>query len=260
LAGAGDTEPPALDLESSTFRFVGSLAFHIGSGMSAPEADAATVGDWLRQLRDRQARRLWLFVAAPKPTQGAAPPAEEHQLVGFANAGRWFLLVTGGRLCEIWRASWTVGDRNAPAQRIWSVRYGGAYAEPTTTPPRPDVESATGRLAAVLRQARAFAKRQGLDSWAGWFERALDVGDDAPFHGDMLPPGYPSAARHLTAMAAQAWVFGGMGSWNDLSFEDQTAATEYETISRNLYRAIQVALVASVNTHLASETGAERPM
>lgn len=88
-----------------------------------------------------------------------------------------------------------------------------------------------------------------MDTWAAWFERALAVGDDIPYYPDMLPLGYTYEARHLAALAAQAWVFGGMGSWNDMTFENESATAEYGAVSRDLYNAILVGLVASVDSN-----------
>jgi hypothetical protein len=130
------------------------------------------------------------------------------------------------------------------------VRYEGAYAD-QVTPQRPDLRGATAQLTIALRAAQDFAAWQAMDPWPSWFERALAVSDDIPYHPDMLPSAYTREARHLAAMAAQAWVFGGMGSWNDVLFEDKAAAAKYEQVSRNLYNAVLVALVASTNDELA---------
>ena len=54
-------------------------------------------------------------------------------------------------------------------------------------------------------------------------------------------------AQQLAAMAARAWVFGGMGSWNDLGFELRAVEAEYDEVSRNLYAAVLLALLASAN-------------
>lgn len=252
LARAGHSEPPALERENSTFQFVGSVEFHLSAGSSAQGFRADTVTDWLLQLRDRQAERLWLVIPEAKPVADLGQPVDEHMLAGFANAGRWSLVTTGGRQPEEWRASWSVGDRNAPGHRIWSVRYEGVYAD-RAAPQRPDLRGATAQLTTALEAARDFAMRQAMDTWPAWFERALTVSDDIPYHPDMLPSAYTSEARHLAAMAAQADVFGGMGSWNDVFFADNAAA-EYEAVSRNLYNAVQLALVASVNDSFAVES------
>lgn len=250
LAQDGHSDPPALDRENSTFKFVGSLRFHLAGRAPGQESHADTVTDWLRQLRDHGVGRLWLVIPEAKPVTGLGQPVGEHMLVGFVNAGRWGLAATGGRQPEMWRASWGVGDRSAPEHRIWSVDYQGAYLD-QVVPQRPDLCTAREQLAKALEAAHEFAARQNLDTWPGWFERALASSRDIPYHPDMLPPVYSSEARHLAAMAAQAWVFGGMGSWNDLGFEDRAVEAEYEEVSRNLYAAVLLALLASVNDDLA---------
>lgn len=253
LASAAHPEPPVLERENSTFKFVGSVWFQFLAGSSAQQFRADTVTDWLRQLRARQAERLWLVIPEAKPVTDLGQPVDEHMLAGFANAGRWSIVTTGVRQPEVWRASWSVGDRNAPGHRIWSVRYEGIYAD-RVTPPRPDLKDATAQLTAALEAARSFAMSQAMDGWSAWFERALTVSDHIPYHPDMLPPAYPSEARHLAAMAARAYVFGGMGSWNDVFFEDDAVAAEYAAVSRNLYSALLLASVASVNNDFALES------
>ena len=251
LAHDGHSDPPALDRENSTFKFVGSLGFHLAAGSPGEEFHADTVTDWLRRLRDREVRRLWLVIPEAKPVTGLGHPVGEHMLAGFANAGRWGLAATGERQHEIWRASWAVGDRAAPEHRIWAVHYQGAYLD-EVVPQRPDVRSAHEQLARALEAAHEFAARQHLDPWPAWFERALASSRDIPYHPDMLPPDYTSEAHQLAAMAARAWVFGGMGSWNDLGFEDKAVQAEYDEVSRNLYAAVLLAMLASVNQDLSS--------
>lgn len=48
-------------------------------------------------------------------------------------------------------------------------------------------------------------------------------------------------------MAAQAWVFGGMGSWNDLGFSDADSHHRYQEVTRRLYDGVLRAFVATVN-------------
>ncbi|HEB65292.1 MAG TPA: hypothetical protein ENJ02_07105 [Chloroflexi bacterium] len=69
----------------------------------------------------------------------------------------------------------------------------------------------------------------------------------------MLPSsGFPLEARQLLAAAAQAYVFGGMSSWNDLALpNDPEIIKEYEEISTELYEAIQFAILAASNSFAA---------
>ncbi|HEX9516573.1 MAG TPA: hypothetical protein VF940_10405 [Streptosporangiaceae bacterium] len=103
--------------------------------------------------------------------------ADEYELAGFANAGRGGLLATGGLQAEAWQATWTVGDREAPGRRIWSVRYRGRYAR-HAIPARPAPGEARDHLTGPLRAARDLAVRQQLPTWPDWFSRALSSGDD----------------------------------------------------------------------------------
>jgi len=50
---------------------------------------------------------------------------------------------------------------------------------------------------------------------------------------------FPDASR-------SAWVFGGMGSWNDMGFEG-AAREEYESVSEDLYQTVNDTIVAAVN-------------
>jgi hypothetical protein len=160
LARSSHLAASALDRQNSTFQFVGSLRF-------APpglESGAHTVADWLRQLCDRGVSRLWLVIPEPAAVAGDDLAEGEHMLAGFVDAGRWGLLATGGQRLEAWRASWAVGDPDAPDRRIWSVTYQGAYVEHATVQ-RPDLRDAREHLAEALRSARDFASRQDLNPW-----------------------------------------------------------------------------------------------
>jgi hypothetical protein len=81
------------------------------------------------------------------------------------------------------------------------------------------------------------------------FDTALRGGTDAD--RDLLPAAYPAAARMLSATASAAWVFGGMGSWNDLSFQGPLRE-QYERVSEDLYLAALDALVAATNADLTA--------
>ena len=60
----------------------------------------------------------------------------------------------------------------------------------------------------------------------------------------MLPAAYTPQSRHLGPTAARAWVFGGMGSWNDIGFVDGAVQSEYRELSGLLCAATLRALLA----------------
>jgi hypothetical protein len=55
----------------------------------------------------------------------------------------------------------------------------------------------------------------------------------------LLPSaGYEVIARRALAMATRSWVFGGMGSWNDVGFYDADTQAEYRRVSEHLFQAV----------------------
>jgi hypothetical protein len=248
LSGGGRADPPALDRSNSTFEHVGAVAFRSPGGPWGPEWQAGTVTSWLRRLRDRQVYRLWLVIPEARPVTDIGEPVDEHMLLGFANGGRWSLAATGARRPEMWRAYW--GAEEEAEDGAWSVRYEGAYVD-HVSPQRPELDGARAELTRALQAVRQFAERQlDMGTWSALFAQALASRGVIPHFPDMLPPSYPSEARDLAAMAAAGWVFGAMGSWNDVVLDDVAAAADYAELSRGLYNAVRLALLASVNCDL----------
>ena len=70
-----------------------------------------------------------------------------------------------------------------------------------------------------------------------------------PFHPDLLPDtGFSLEARQILASAAQADVFGGMGSWNDMGFEQVDTQREYKKVTKELYEAIKLDIIMASNS------------
>jgi hypothetical protein len=237
---AGITPGPAqrLDTTNSTFQYVRGVRFERRSGFGFRRPVASDVGTWLEDARAREIDRFWLVIAQ---ADGKTPP------------GRWLLVGTSPRGPEAWHATWLAYAPNAPDGRKWDVEYlterfrGNAIAGS-------DIAGARARLAVALKRAGAFALRHGLNDWADWFADALELGetDDPapPYHQDMLPAmGFAKPARRLLAMATGAWVFGGMGSWNDsIGFAPGEEQRSYDEVSATLYAAMLEAFAAAVNS------------
>ncbi|GAB3914442.1 hypothetical protein GCM10011575_44990 [Microlunatus endophyticus] len=50
------------------------------------------------------------------------------------------------------------------------------------------------------------------------------------------------------AAGSRAWVFGGMGSWNDLGFPDEGVEQDYEQLSSTLFAAVLTAITTATNS------------
>ncbi len=135
----------------------------------------------------------------------------------------------------------------------WSVEYRGFMSSNSCALPMQEMSAVKNRLRQAVSRAKAFAPRT---IWARYFASSLEALESPapvfPF-ADMLPSsGFPLEARQLLAAAAQAYVFGGMGSWNDMSLpNDPEVIKEYEEISTELYEAIQFAILMASNSFTA---------
>ena len=244
---ADTTEPPSLE-GNSTFQYVGSLRFNYEHSLHA-RIEATDVGSWCLQLRERGVERVWLIKIPP------SGPLADRIAASFAGGGTWAMLATAGDRQELWRGAWLVGNRDAPNKKIWAVTHSGAPIAGIEVR-TPSITTVQEALLRALDGAREFAAEQDLEMWADWFSSAMAEADaDAPtprFHADMLPmTGYTNEARRLLAVAVGSWVFGGMGSWNDLGF-DEPYATRYDELSAQLYGSMMAAFLACVNSPLGS--------
>jgi len=135
----------------------------------------------------------------------------------------------------------------------WSVKYRGFMSPNSCALPMQEMSAVKNRLRQAVSRAKDFA--QGTH-WTQDFARSLEALESSaptfPFP-DMLPSsGFPLEARQLLAAAAQAYVFGGMSSWNDLDLpNDPEVIKEYEEISTELYEAIQFAILMASNSFTA---------
>ncbi len=234
--------------QHSTFRFVRALRFTTRRGRFfrvAEEEIARTPVGWMNTLPiDVDIGLVSL--------DGLA-----WTLAGESRKG---IAVSGSGHSALWIPAWTVVAQY-PEEKIWSVKYVAARGrhpsvEPTT------IEEARERLAGGLREATEFASATaGLAVWCETFDgatRRLGARDPvAPYHPDMLPAdGYSLSARQLLAASAAAFVFGSMGSWNDMGFADGDIQARYLRVTRDLYAAVLGGLMAAVNHGITSRDAA----
>lgn len=213
--------------------FVDIVAFDSVAGVDA----------WVERLAQTKVNRLWLAVAGlgMAGTPGGLDP---HLSAAFAGGVPVGLLSTGPAGNRLWQAHWQVGARVPDGAQIAVANYESQPA--SGGPARIGVGAAADELDRTLLRAVGFAGRQQLPRWARVFADARrHSAGEGP---DLFPAAWPDPdSRRLAGMARAAWVFGGMGSWNDLGFADGDAQREYEQLSRQLFDAVMRAFVAAVN-------------
>lgn len=241
---SGTGRPPALDTENSAFRFVERV--HVTCSqrrmLRTRTWEADGVAEWLRFVRDSGGRRLSLVVGGPQQSGLPDPVA-----ASFANGGRW-ALVDDAPDPRLWQSQWAVHDRNRADQRIWAVQFVGSPLSPSWIA-QPASSSARYDLTAALDGIRGFAEVDvDIADWVTWFTEALRLLDAPepviPYNPDLAPEGLPLDSRQLLAAAVKSWVFGGMGSWNDIVYSDAARRAEYDQLTDELYRSVIAALVA----------------
>lgn len=115
-----------------------------------------------------------------------------------------------------------------------------------------DLTACRAALASALEASRDFAERQGEKYWSKHFRRCLLRLSLEPQPLEdilelLLSSGLPVPAVQLVNAAMASDVFGGMGSWNDMTF-DGPEAEVYQNVSNRLLQAMKAAYRAGINS------------
>ena len=150
---------------------------------------------------------------------------------------------------ELWTGRWAVTMPKHPKQLIWSVQFTGVALH-RASDDGAVLNVAAQRLGRALDDVSEYAESSQLEYWRSVFQRAraqlTAETPEIPYHADMLPPnGYSLDARRLVAAASTAWVFGGMGSWNDIADGD---AERYRAVTVELFESVLEAVLAGTNS------------
>ncbi|MCW4468556.1 hypothetical protein OGH69_06255 [Flavobacterium sp. MFBS3-15] len=241
---------------NSTFTFCNKVDFRtFTKGFLSKTPKEEVVADnpeeWFAYMKQSGCRKLALYYQSSED-QGLA---KDHQLAGFiGGGGTWYIEAVYDKYSNYWASRWEVTRKGAEDNRIWSVSYGMVSGKQATHDLLIDREITKEKLGETLEDIAAFAKSRELGNWAAIFERAtaaLDspVPGESYYHKDLFPEGhYDLLSQQLLSGAGSAWVFGGMGSWNDLGFDNDEDNHRYNALSGKLYSMINMSIVAGVNS------------
>jgi len=224
------------------------------------EGVASTADEWFVELRRSNKRSLFL---SHSPS-GDSRLSDRLSSAFVGGGGSWLIEVVGpGMKTHLWAGRWTVWNKKAPQQRIWRVEY-GMLGEGKSSQPKTRLEEIERELTGSLEEIRNFALELKLDPFTDCFVRALEAlqsegGKRSGYHKDLAPEGVLSTRAASCLDACQsAWVFGGMGSWNDLGFEGATQG-RYQQASDRLYNELNAAIVAAANDSAVASESQGRP-
>lgn len=234
---------------NSTLKYVSEIVFarYKDKNDSQGVQVASNVPDWFSYLRTKKANRLWSIVFAWERQD-----ILEHIAVAFANGVPIAIQVDLPEGFELWYPQWkTVGSE----RKSWAVEYRSLMFPYSHIYSTHNLIEIKGHLRSSISQAIDFVKRPDVNAkfWENWFSKSLELMDSLepipPFHPDIFPAsGFKLEAKQLMAAAMQAYVFGGMGSWNDLGFKNPDTQMTYEEISKKLYEAVKLAIMTASNS------------
>lgn len=213
---------------------------------------AENPADWLAKLKNQRCTGL----RVERLSTDKKDSSDRVSVAFVGGGGRWLIEAVCPEGSDYWEARWEVGNQQHPEQKIWQVTYGRIARNQRSRPAKaPSVDSLSAELGQTLQDAITFSQKHKLD----WFGKAFESGYSAlkaesePELSGIAPKGQlPLAASRLVAASQAAWVFGGMGSWNDLAF-DGDDQRQYEGISDNLFRLVNSSLVTAANLSFPEE-------
>jgi len=245
----GHTEPEFL-ATNSTCQFCDRVAFVelVKRLLGKKERKVAkSPGEWFPYLQGKDARGIRLVHQA----ENAARISDRMSAGLVGGGGTWSMEVLLPKdRSESWQARWQVWNQKDPDRRIWRVIYGRAAVAASKPYARQNLEATALRLLEALREIHGFSERHSCGAFTNAFEQAISSLTSPQRHGyhkDLSPPGLlPNRAEAVLDAAQSAWVFGGMGSWNDLGFEGENVK-EYERVSDQLFRKLTEAICVATN-------------
>ena len=244
-------DTPQFFPSNSTCRFCDSIDFFESEtdafGKPSRKIVAESPDEWIHALPLREVDGVRL-VFSPRND----PDISDRLSAGFIGGGHvWRMVVLrDDGMSEFWSADWHVWNQKAPNRRIWRVSYSLDSTEPRRSYVGRNLAIVKAALRESLEEILAFSERHTEGAFTAHFAEALEAIDDAAaevgYHNDIAMPGQLNAdAESLLKASSRAWVFGGMGSWNDMSF-DGALQTEYENVSETLFDLVHEAIEASV--------------
>lgn len=212
---------------------------------------ATTPNEWFEHLKSKGV----VGIRLSRTAQNKPGISDRMSSAFVGGGGNWAMeaFQPDGK-AAIWLSRWSVWNQNAPERRIWRVDYARVSQIPRQMAGSTDLESAGARLRSVLAEIHRFSEKHNCGGFTACFARAMETLDSHGakrhgYHKDLVVNGIAAELSTCLLDACQsAWVFGGMGSWNDIGFVG-TDQAEYDRVSEQLFgvlnETIQIAANAS---------------
>ena len=197
---------------------------------------------WFELLKKENCKKLRLYFQTSK--------ADDHKSAGFVGGGgNWFIEAVYKNHSDFWISRWEPDREN----NAWKVTYIKAVEKKPIINQQNSIIETKEKLKNILEKITDFAKKETSGNWSNIFETALNcLENEHPesdfYHADLIKfENYELQNRQLLMSASKSFVFGGMGSWNDMSFEPKEKEELYNSLSNELYDIMNKSIVYSIN-------------
>lgn len=200
--------------------------------------------EWFEHLKSKGCKKLRLFYQTVKQ--------DDHKMAGFVGGGgNWFIETIYENQSDLWISRWN-HDKNL-TEKPWQVTYGKAYENRPIINQQLDLTETRSNLKNTLEKITEFAFKEATENWGNIFEKAKNTLDNETpesdfYHNDLIHwNNYDLQNRQLLMSASKAFVFGGMGSWNDMWFEKEETNEMYNKLSSELYDLMMKSITCAIN-------------
>ena len=211
---------------------------------------ASTPDDWFKYLQSQESIGVRI---------SRIPQSNSDRMdIGFVGQGGiWELEVLHkNNTSSLWQPSWSVWDQNAPENKIWRVKYGKLGTIPTPLLKQEKIDKISNIFLKALKEINDFAISINCeDFFTSNFQKAIKTLENIKssseqdwIHKDLCPKSIcDETIINILGACQYAFVFGGMGTWNDLYTEEEFDEKEYNEVSENLFSILMEMIVAATN-------------
>jgi hypothetical protein len=200
--------------------------------------------EWFELLKKEGCKKLRLFYQSEKE--------DNHKLAGFVSgSGNVFIECVYENYSDFWNNNWN-HDENLD-EKPWKVFYEKVVSKQPTRNQQDNLVAIRIKLKRILEEITEFAVKETTGNWGDIFEKSKNILEsDKPesesYHNDLIVRNnYELENRQLLMSADKSFVFGGMGSWNDMWFENEETEKKYNELSTELYGMIIKTIVSTIN-------------
>jgi len=159
-----------------------------------------------------------------------------HGKTAFVNTVGMILITFYHDKTTYWSVKWSFDDKI----KKWNVVY---TEHECSTPLEKGMvfENRRDDFLRVLREIKTYADRHEIYNFSNCFQSAIDSLETKYTDSIM-----PEENTQLFNASYNAWVFGGMGSWNDIRLPNDKEC-DIDLVTNRLYRELVYALMYAVN-------------